>query len=293
MPKLTILLFFLSGCTSVFFQPTKKEYTVPENFDVEYDSLYFKSLDNTQLHAWHLKNFQKLKRPKSLVLYFHGNGQNLSAHFLNLAWLTRKGHDVLIFDYRGYGKSAGVPIQEGVHYDALAAMDYGYHLGKKIGAKKFIVYGQSLGGAISLKALAEFKHKDKVDLLVQDSTFSSYQDLAFEKLNDSWVTWLISPIAYLLISDKYATNDVWKDVPKKIPLLVIHGSNDEVVPLHHGEKIYQASNNPKYFWKIKNGTHTDIFIYHNHRYRKQFIDFIEQKIPGRVTPTKISKIEST
>jgi len=85
--------------------------------------------------------------PKATIIQFHGNAQNFSAHYLSLAWLTKQEFNLFTFSYRGYGNSEGRPDQKGTYLDGLAALNQGWELHKKSGAKKFIVYGQSLGGS--------------------------------------------------------------------------------------------------------------------------------------------------
>jgi len=270
-------LFFLSSCGHLFFQPSKEQFSTPEKYKIKYSSLYFNSLDGTKLHAWVLKN-ASLKKPKSTIIFFHGNAENLSSHFLNLAWLTRYGHDIFVFDYRGYGKSEGTPDQKGAHMDGLAALEQAYHHHKEVGSEKFIVYGQSLGGIISLRALAEFKHRSEVTLLVQDSTFSSYKSIAFDKLKEYWPTWPLSPLAYILVSDSYSSKDFAKLI-SPTPILVIHGLHDQVVPFKNGKKLFDLASSPKWMWEIENGIHTDVFLLHGFRYRRKFLKFLEELPP--------------
>src|SRR5690606_1051305 len=132
---------------------------------------------------------------KGTVIQFHGNAQNISTHFYSLAWLVSEGYNLFTFDYRGYGKSEGSPHQEGVFKDALSAIEKGYEFHAKSGAGAFIIYAQSLGGIIAARALPDSSLSNKVDLLVLDSTFSSYKDIAFGKLTSRWFLTPISPLA--------------------------------------------------------------------------------------------------
>lgn len=275
--KYFFLALFLSGCSGFFYQPSREVYSSPEKYNLEYENIYFPSSDGTKLHGWLLKSADSKEAPKSTIVFFHGNAENITTHYQGIAWITRKGHDVFIFDYRGYGQSEGSPGQKGIYQDALAALDQAFHLHQQRNSKKFIVYGQSLGGIISMRAIHDFKHKQQVDLLVQDSTFSSYKDLAFQKMKEFWPSWPFSPLAYLTFSDAYASAPfVEKLAPT--PLLVIHGDNDEVVPYQFGEEIFNKARAPKWLWKVRNGVHIDAFFYHDQAYRTRFVDFIENQL---------------
>ncbi len=212
---------------------------------------------------------------KGTIIFFHGNAENISSHFLNLAWITHEGYNLFIFDYRGYGASEGKVDQKGIFEDSFAALEKGLELHQSISPKgKLIVYGQSLGGIISLRALADWEHTSRVNLIVQDSAFLSYQDIAFDKLKSFWPTYLLSPLAYLLVSDKYASDKVLYKFSN--PLLVISGEKDIVVPFKFSKEIYKKSKSEKkWFWEIKNGTHSDVFAFHDFKYRELFLKLLE------------------
>jgi uncharacterized protein len=266
----------ISGCTSVFYQPTNYLYVHPKQLNLKFEEIKFNSLDKTKLVGW---NFPSSERPESFTVFFHGNAQNLTSHYLNLKWMPAKNHSFFIFDYRGYGISGYEnklygdgervirPNQQGVHKDALAALNKGYQLFKTSSAKRFIVYGQSLGGAILMRALEDFKKRDKIDLIILDSTFRSYQKLAFEKLWSLWPFKPFAPLAYLLISDEYSSRKFLKSNTTKT--LVIHNLQDKVIPFHFGEQIFEQLINTedKIFWKIPKGRHIDVFTERHKDYR--------------------------
>ncbi|MBK24473.1 MAG: hypothetical protein CME70_10800 [Halobacteriovorax sp.] len=274
--KLILFIFVLqfSGCSFIFYQPDRVLYSRPEQFKVDYIEEWIEASDGTKLHSWYLKNKANLKKPKGLFVFFHGNAQNLSSHYANLVWLTSHGYDVFIFDYRGYGLNDGQPNQQGVHKDALAAFDHAHKLYKKIGHKKLIAYGQSLGGNIMARAFVDFPHKEDVDLLIFDSTFSSYQDIAIQKLKKFKLTYVLSPLAYILIDDRYGS---YKHLSKiKRPSLVIHGMRDLVVEPEHGKYIYEnLGSEEKWFWPVLGGRHIDVYHKHEKRYRKKLLKFLE------------------
>lgn len=270
---LPLLALALTSCSGLFYYPTKIKYSRPGDYKLKYHDVFITTKDNHRLHGQYFKNLNDKSKSKSLILFFHGNAENLSSHYYNLAWITKHDHEYIIFDYRGYGKSPGVPDQLGTYYDAMAALDFAWKEFKKGNHQKFIVYGQSLGGIIASRALLDFPHKDKIDLLIMDSTFLSYRDLAFDKASSNWLTFLFSPLTLITISDKMSPKDQIGKL--KISALIIHGTADGVIPFKFGEEVYRLWSGPKWFWKIPNGRHTDIFFgVAGKKYRKKFLSFI-------------------
>jgi uncharacterized protein len=287
---ISLIISILSGCSSVFYQPTRILYSDPKEFNLSFQEIRFNSLDQTKLVGWNFPSkTQKVSAPESFTVFFHGNAQNLTAHYHNLIWMPAKNHSFFIFDYRGYGISGYSkaiygkgervirPNQQGVHKDAVAALNKAYELFKASGAKRFIVYGQSLGGAILMRALEDFKLKDKIDLIILDSSFLSYQKLAFDKL---WTlgSWGIfkpfAPLSYLFVSDEFSSRKFL--ISNTTKTLIIHGTSDRVIPFKFGEEIFQKLKvERKYFWKIEGGRHIDVFTEKNKKYREKLDEFIK------------------
>ncbi len=250
---LSFFLFF--SCTHLFFQPDHFLYAPPEKLNLTYENILFDSKDGTRLHSWFLHSPIKEGR-EGLVVLFHGNAQNLSSHYLSVSWLVQYGYDVWVWDYRGYGLSQGEANSRGVYEDAQAALGYVEKLYSKKDYKNLILVGQSLGGNILTRALSEYPYQDKVDLLVLDSTFLSYQEMAKNRLKSVWFLWPFNFLSSLLISDEYSAKGHIKKI--KIPTLVIHGKKDPVVPFIFGEEIYRELEvNPKDFWAREEGKHID------------------------------------
>lgn len=267
-----LMIGLVQACSHVFYQPGDHQYLDPAQFKMKYQDITFTSKDGTELHGWFFPSTQK---PKGTIVQFHGNAQNISTHFLTLAWITREGYNVFIFDYRGYWKSKGTPNQKGVYEDALAALAKGRELNQKNGNGQFIVYGQSLGGIISLRALADYPYVNEVDLIVQDSTFSSYQDIAFNRLAAHWFLVPFSPLAYLLVSDEYASDEVFDKIRR--PVLVVLGQKDPIIPQKFGKKIFKGvGSDKKWLWKIPDGGHIDIFHNGHESYRAEFLALLEE-----------------
>lgn len=157
------------------------------------------------------------------VLFFHGNAGNIGDRVPHYALLGAAGFDVLAFDYRGYGRSNGRPSERATYEDARAAHD-------ALGPGRTFYLGESLGGAIALELAIE---RPPAGLILQ-STFTSVRHMA--RLH-----YPIVPRA--LVPNAYPSLDL---IPRlRAPLLVLHGSRDEIVPLMDGEELYDAAPEPK------------------------------------------------
>lgn len=275
-PLLFVLIWLLTSCTHVFYQPSRHQYVDPDKFKLNYQDVYFTSRDGTRLHGWFFKS--KKAQVKGTVIQFHGNAQNLSSHFLSLLWLIDEGYNFFTFDYRGYGKSEGKANIDGVYEDSLAALEKGLELQRANGGGHYVVYGQSLGGAISLRAVPDFKKNKEITFIVQDSTFSSYKAIAFDRVKSVWFMLPISPLAYVLISNKYASYKVFDQITW--PTLVISGEKDNVMPVKFGKEIYQEiASEKKWFWKVPEARHIEVFFVAQGKYRQDFLSLLDQNSP--------------
>ena len=265
-------IFFLGSCSNLFYQPSPKHFADPHDYNLTYENVYFKSKDGTILHGWFFP--ARGPRKKGTIVQFHGNAQNISTHFFSLVWLVEAGYNLFTFDYRGYAKSDGQPSQKGIYLDALAALETSLIYHNKYGGDKFIVYGQSTGGAISLRAIPDWQNWDKIHLIVMDSAFASYRDIAFDKLNSKGFLFPFSPISLMVISDEFAADDVYHKI--RTPLLSIVGLKDKVVPPKFGKHIYEGVlSSKKWLWELPNGKHIDVFHHDQGIYRQKFLNLVD------------------
>ena len=132
------------------------------------------------------------------------------------------------------------------------------------------IYGQSLGGAVAMRAVLELKNKVPIKVMIADGTFDSYEGIARMKLAENWVTWILQPLAYVLMSDRWAPKKV--DQLSPIPLIVIHGELDPVIPYRAGQKVFADAKDPKAFIDVPQGHHGDLFWVESGKYRKVLLD---------------------
>ena len=270
---LLLALLCLSSCTSVFLQPDHVLYFPPEKFGYHAEEVQIPSGDGTKLTAWHFPCFP-CQKPKGTIVQLHGNAENISSHYMSLAWITRYGYDLWIGDYRGYGGSEGSPDIHGSVEDTKAIIRQALASHIEQASPKFIVYAQSLGGAFAMRALEEMDERSQVDFLVLDSTFASYQKMASGKLSDHVLTWLFTPLAYVLVSDRNAPKENLALLT--MPKLQIHDKGDAVVEFRNGQSLYDALPEPKEFWELDKGRHVGIFAVDTIENRKGFLTRLDK-----------------
>lgn len=175
-----VVVLVLAGCNAVLFHPDNHIYATPSDFNLTHQEAAFMSGDGTRLSGWWLA---PPGHARGTVLVAHGNAQNITAHFAGFDWLVRAGYEVFIFDYRGFGRSAGEADLEGAVQDTQAAI--AYVLEKRQG--RIVVIGQSIGGALLFNALAREGY-ERISLAVFDSTFASLPQAGEEVMARSVVT---------------------------------------------------------------------------------------------------------
>lgn len=262
----------LTGCNSVFFQPQSKEYLTPDALGLAYENVTLSGGEG-QLHAWWLPAKGKAE---GTVLFLHGNAENISTHIASVYWLPAQNYNVLLLDYRGYGRSQGVPTVAGALEDINSAMQHLLQR-KDVDPGRIVVLGQSLGGALSIYYVAHSPYRANIKALIVESPFSSYRDIAREKLDAVWLTWPLQwPLSFTIDDDYSPLPAVAQLSP--IPLLLIHGDKDRIIPLHHGEKLFAAAGQPKAFWRVPEGEHIAAFRRIN--YREQLVQYLRQIMPA-------------
>ena len=236
------------SCNGLFYYPTSRQYMSPSDLSVPVEEVYFKSADGTGLYGWLLRPAGD-REAIATVVHFHGNAQNLTSHIGFVAWLAERGYNVFVFDYRGYGLSEGSPERSGTIADSRAAFDY-IRARKDIDAGRLLVLGQSLGGACALAALGEGS-TEGVGAIAIDSSFLSYRQVANSLVGGTVLT---KPLVQLLISPGHDPEDSIARL-EGIPLLVIHGDRDGVVPLSNGQALFDAAPEPKRFLLVSGARH--------------------------------------
>lgn len=243
----------LAGCNMIegmFFYPDRVQYTRPADYGLAYEDVALATADGVKLHAWWLP---AQGAAAGTVLHLHGNAANVSNHLPLAAWLPRAGFNVLMLDYRGFGRSEGRPTLDGVLEDARAALAH-LRSRRDVDATKLIVFGQSLGGATALRLLAE--DAAGVRLAVIDSAFASYRGIARDAALQSIVLAPFLPLALPLLpgADK---DPVTALARIDVPLIFVHGRADRVIPFKHSEQLLAAAQEPKRLIAVERAQHME------------------------------------
>ena len=226
------------------------------------EDVWFTGKSGERLHGWYVRAKRNEDESRATVLYFHGNGGNISY----IGWLAEslasRGFDVLLFDYRGYGKSEGGPTDErGIYEDADAAYDYLLSV-RRVRPEQIVLYGQSLGTTAAVDLAA----RKPCGAVILESGLSSASDMAS----------LILPWAPRWLH-QYGRNhfeSVKKLAGVRAPLLVSHGARDRTIPVEQGYKLYEAAHEPKRLLVFPGGHHRS--LQHDLEVQNLSARFIEQ-----------------
>ncbi len=281
-----VLPLALTGCAPMFFHPSKNHIENPALAGISREDVFFPSTDGVKLHGWILRPSGPAK---GALLFLHGNAENLSTHVNAVLWLVKEGYLVFVFDYRGYGKSEGTPDIPGVNRDGIAALDQIFRI-EGVDAGRVAVLGQSLGGAVAVYAVANSPRKGDVKALIVDSAFAGYRRVVRDRLTSLIVAWPLAYPASWTVKDGYSP-ERWIGTIAPVPVVVIHGMKDTIVPFSHGELLYELAKDPKGFWKVEGGGHVRALLLPD--VRTQMLAFLasvfphEEKIPsigGSIAP---------
>jgi fermentation-respiration switch protein FrsA (DUF1100 family) len=271
MMRITALLlaFSLNACTHVFFQPHKMIVSTPGLYGIDYQPVELKAADGTGLFAWFMP---ARGEAQATVLYLHGNAENISAHFANVAWMPAAGFNVLALDYRGYGGSEGRPSLDGVQLDIDAAIRTLLER-PDVDPERIIVFGQSLGGALAIHYVAHSTYRSHIRAIIADSAFADYRLVAKEKMAGLFITWPLQWLPDYTVDNNYSPRAAVAAV-SPIPLLLIHGERDGIVPPHHSQLLFDSAQEPKDLWSIPDSGH--IQALRNAPVRKRLTEFLLQ-----------------
>jgi hypothetical protein len=220
---------------------------------LKYNDIYAVDAQGLRLHGWELH--AKGKHVGSLI-FFHGNGENISTQFANVYWLADHGYDVYLFDYRGYGKSEGVPDLDGIisDYDVMLKAV----LQKIPKHEKLIVMGHSLGASLSIYGVAHSRYRNRIAALISVEAFADYHEITQEVLSRNWLTWALQwPLSFTIDNSYRPLDSVALISP--IPLLIMQSKRDEIVELHHAKDLYAAAKPPRSLIVMQEGDHNHIF----------------------------------
>lgn len=266
-PAFLLLTVLLSGCTKLFFHPHSLLIDTPDRYGIEYQVETLSAADGTSLNAWFLP---AKGEAKATVMFLHGNAENISTHFRSIAWMPAEGFNVLALDYRGYGASQGTPSVAGAQLDIDAAMN-SLLTHKGVDPYRIVIFGQSLGGALGIYYASHTTHRANIRAVVVDSSFYDYRQIAKEKLSLSYITWLFQWLPWLTINNDYSPA-ISIAALSPLPLLLIHGDQDGVIPAHHSQQLFERAEEPKEIWIVPGAGHTQSLL--SGAVRKRLVEYL-------------------
>lgn len=242
-----LLVFYVAFLITIYFMqdrilyyPEREVVQTPLDIGVEYEEVTLQTNDNVTISGWYIP----AKHERGVLLFCHGNAGNISHRLASISIFHNVGLSVMIFDYRGYGKSEGNPSEKGTYLDAEAAWDYLVDMKQK-SPERIIVFGRSLGAAVA----TDIALKKIPACLILESSFLSVPEMGKEHY--PWI-----PVKYLS-KYHYSTRDKIQSIT--CPKLIIHSPDDEIVPFEHGKSIFEKAVQPKEFLQIKGG-HNEGFL---------------------------------
>jgi fermentation-respiration switch protein FrsA (DUF1100 family) len=243
----------------LLYQPMREVSFTPAKLGLDFEDVAFESADGIRLTGWHIP----ARDARYTLLFCHGNGGNVM-HVLDLLKLfCELGLSCFVFDYRGYGHSAGRPTEAGTYLDAQAAYDWLIRE-KHVPPEHVILYGHSLGGSIA----ACLAGRVRCAALVVESAFTSLPDIGARLFP-------YMPVR-LFARFRYDTQEYLRRA--RCPVMVIHSRDDRLVPFRFGVRLFEAAPEPKRFVETRGG-HNDGFLASGDLYREawtKWLDFVAE-----------------
>ncbi len=238
----------------IVFFPDPQLVGTPADVGLEYEDVWFDTGDGVKLHGWWVP-----KAGAPVLVWFHGNAGNISHRLENIKLLhDRGGVQVFIFDYREYGRSQGRISREGTFLDAAAAYRYVTET-RRVPAADVVLFGRSLGTALATDLAANHPCR----ALILESAFTNSSDMAK----------MLAPFLFDW-RPKVPYDNLGKIAKVKVPVLIIHGDHDEIIPVDMGRRVFAAANPPKDLYIIPGAHHNDTYALGGKEYFQRLKAFI-------------------
>lgn len=246
---------------TMLYAPDRTLWAHPYSYGIKFEEVYLRAADAVKVHAW----WVPAEKVKPAILFCHGNAGNMSNRVDKIRIFHDLGASVMVFDYRGFGRSSGKPSEQGTYRDAEAAYE---HLTKVRGVdpKDIVIYGESLGCAVAVEMAA----RRKAGALVIESPFTSVVDMG-----EVVLPWL--PARWIV---KFRYDNLAKIGKVACPLLVMHSPGDDIVPYAMGRKLFEAASEPKEFFALR-GDHNEGFLTTGAAYGERLKKFFDDRLPPR------------
>lgn len=220
-------------------------------------------VEGVRVHGLHARRDD----PMGTLLFFHGNAGNLYDRLDNVELLLAMGLDVLIIDYRGYGKSGGEPSEAALYADGMAAYSY-LTEERGVAPSNIVLFGRSLGSAVAI----ELATRVPIGALIVESAFTSARDLAREHYG--WLPGM------LIRNMTHEFDSLSKVESLSVPILFVHGDRDSIVPHRMGRRLFEAAGEPKGWYGIEGAGHNDTVALAGGDYVGKLGDFLREHLTG-------------
>jgi uncharacterized protein len=234
------------------YHPSREAFSPAELGLSNVEIVKLQTSDGETIIGW----YAEAQAGKPTILFFHGNGGDISGRTERFRFYQVEGYGVFFLSYRGYGASSGSPTEPGLVADATAAHNWLTTHG--VSPERIALVGESLGTGVAVQLAA----KMTVGAMALEAPFTSAADVA--RLSYWWL-----PVG-LLMKDQFNSAPHIGDI--HVPILVIHGTADEIIPLRLGEALFARANAPKEFVAVAGGTHESIFAPESWRREVNFFD---------------------
>jgi uncharacterized protein len=264
---LAVIYLLFVGCAMIFeehliFVPSRYPIGDWHPVGLQCEDVAFETQDGVRLHGWYCS----VPHPRCVFLMAHGNAGNITHRVDRIrAWQQSLNASVFVFDYRGYGRSAGKPNEPGVYQDARAAYRW-LTVGKGTAPDDVVLFGESLGTAVVLQLALEVPLR----ALILESPFTSAVDVGQQAF-----PWL--PVRWIM-RNRFAS--IEKIGQYHGPLLIIHGTQDTIIPFTMGQTLFARANEPKRFYAVAGADHNEVAVVGGRLYM-QVMDAFLREVAGK------------
>lgn len=258
---LAICMSLLKWQNRLIFSPSSTIQVTPTQLGLSYEEIWLRVSETEHLNGWWISSpFPK----RGVLLYLHGNGDNIGGNITHAQLFQQLGWDVFLIDYRGYGRSKGkFPSEARVYHDAQIAWDY-LREQKGIQPQDIFIYGHSLGGAIAIELAV--RNPQAAGLIVESSFTSIRNMVNFRSI------YRIFPIE-LILHQRF--DSLSKIESLQMPLLLIHGIEDRIVPARMSQTLYDAATVPKKLLLVPYANHNNVASVSGEEYLQTWLDFYQ------------------
>ena len=262
MAALSLFLYFGQG--AIMFIPSRTIDITPDQAGLDYEDIFLEVTGGERINAWYFPVSDSTPSTRT-VLFCHGNAGNISHRLPTIRLLLDLGVNVLIFDYRGYGRSEGKSTEASMYADVRAA--YAWLLeAKKVNPANLFLFGRSLGGAVAI----DLAVTSECAGLIMESSFTSTADMGQRLYPFLPVRWLV----------RYAFDSMSKIGQLNCRVLITHSPDDEMIPIDMGRRLFEAAAGEKVFVALEGG-HNDRLYFDNAKYLNSLREFLGSTAVGR------------